>query len=298
LDFLGHHISAHGIEANTSKVDKILQWPTPQNTTDVQSFLGLVHCISVFLPKLTDHTCVLTPLTTKEAHCHFLTWTTEHQMVFEAIKALVVSQECLTTIDHSNLGVNQVFVTCDASNWRTGATLSVGPSWELTRLVAFDSMKLKGPEKNYPVHEKEMLAIIRALKKWHSNLLGIPIMVYTDHQTLQNFDIQRNPSRHQLQWQEFMSQYDMIIYIPSEDNMVVDALSHVPEGCYPGETTQTSNVNVPRINAMLSITMDPSIMYTIRMGYSNDEFCKRMIASASSIQGVTTSNGLWYIRKN
>ena len=35
LDFLGHHISAHGIEANTSKVDKILNWPTPKNTTDV-----------------------------------------------------------------------------------------------------------------------------------------------------------------------------------------------------------------------------------------------------------------------
>jgi len=42
MDFLGHHISARGIKANTSKVDKILQWPTPQNTTDVHSFLGLV----------------------------------------------------------------------------------------------------------------------------------------------------------------------------------------------------------------------------------------------------------------
>ena|ERR1700728_3384827 len=42
LDFPGHHISAHGIEANTSKVNKILNWPKPKNTTDVCSFLGLV----------------------------------------------------------------------------------------------------------------------------------------------------------------------------------------------------------------------------------------------------------------
>lgn len=35
LDFLGHHISARGVEANTSKVDKILNWPVPKNTTDV-----------------------------------------------------------------------------------------------------------------------------------------------------------------------------------------------------------------------------------------------------------------------
>ena len=96
-----------------------------------------------------DHTCILTPLTTKEARRQFPTWTAEHQHAFEAIKALVISQECLTTINHTNLGKNQVFVTCDASDWRTGATLSVGPSWELARPVAFDSMQLKGLEKNY-----------------------------------------------------------------------------------------------------------------------------------------------------
>ena len=237
LDFLGHHISACGIEATTSKVDKILNWPVPKTVTDVRSFLGLVRYISWYLPKLADYTCILTPLTTKEARREFPTWTTEHQLAFEAIKALVVSRECLTTIDHKNLGDNKVFVTCDASDWRTGATLSVGTSWELARPVAFDSMQLKGPEKNYPVHEKELLAIIRALKKWRSDLLGIPIYVYTDHRTLQNFDTQRDLSRRQLRWQEFMSQYDMtIVYIPGEDNSVADALSRVPNGAFPGES--------------------------------------------------------------
>jgi len=195
MDFLRHHISACRIEANTSKVDKILRWPVPQNTTDVWSFLGLVCYISLFLPKLADFTCILTPLTTKEAQRNFPTWMTAHQAAFDAIKALVVSRKCLTTIDHTNLGNNHVFVTCDASDWRTGAALSVGPSWELARPIAFDSMQLKGPEKNYPVHEKELLAVIRMLKKWRSDLLGIPIVIYTDHRTLQNFDTQRDLSR-------------------------------------------------------------------------------------------------------
>ena len=134
-------------------------------------------------------------MTTKEARRDFPIWTTEHQTAFEAIKALIVSHECLTTIDHANLGDNKVYVTCDASDWRTGATLSVGASWELARPVAFDSMQLKGAEKNYPVHKKELLAIMRALKKWHSDLIGIPIVVYTDHRTLQNFDTQHDLSR-------------------------------------------------------------------------------------------------------
>jgi hypothetical protein len=116
LDFLGHHISAHGIEAQSSKVDKILNWPTLQNTTDVHAYLGLIQYLAEFLPKLADHMCVLTPLTTKEARCNFPDWTDEHQYVFDTIKALVVSRDCLTVIDHENPGENKVFVTCDASD--------------------------------------------------------------------------------------------------------------------------------------------------------------------------------------
>jgi hypothetical protein len=42
LDFLRHHISVRGIEASSSKVNKILNWPVPQNTTNFHSFLGLI----------------------------------------------------------------------------------------------------------------------------------------------------------------------------------------------------------------------------------------------------------------
>jgi hypothetical protein len=121
MDFLGHHISACGIEPNSSKVDRILNWPTPQNATDVCSYLGLVRYVSAFLPKLADYTSVLTPLTTKDAHKHFPPWTDEHQSAFEGIKALVVSADCLTVIDHETPSDNKIFVTCDASDWCTGA---------------------------------------------------------------------------------------------------------------------------------------------------------------------------------
>jgi RNase H-like domain found in reverse transcriptase len=98
---------------------------------DVRSFLGLVHYISWYLPKLADYSVILTPLTTKAARKDFPTWNDKHQTAFEAIKALVVSRECLTVIDHNDMENNKVFVTCDASDWCTGATLSFGPTWEL-----------------------------------------------------------------------------------------------------------------------------------------------------------------------
>jgi hypothetical protein len=55
-------------------------------------------------------------------------------------------------------------------------------------------MPFKGAELHYPVHEKEMLAIIRALRKWHVNLIGSPFLIYTDHKTLENFDTQKELS--------------------------------------------------------------------------------------------------------
>ncbi|KAJ3491011.1 hypothetical protein NLJ89_g11382 [Agrocybe chaxingu] len=109
---------------------------------------------------------------------------------------------------------NKIFVTTDASETRSGAVLSFGKSWETARPVAFDSMTFKGAELNYPVHEKELLAIIRALKKWR---------------TLENFQRQKDLSCRQARWMEFMSQYDFkIIYVQGEANSVADALSRLP----------------------------------------------------------------------
>ena len=264
----------------------------PKNASEVRGFLGLVRYISVFLPKLADHTCILTPLTTKEAKKSFPQWTAVHQEAFEAIKSLVVSAECLTTIDHDCPGDNKIFVTCDASDWRIGATLSFGPTWETARPVAFDSLQLKPAEKNYPVHEKELLAIIRALKKWRSDLLGTHFFVYTDHRTLENFDSQKDLSRRQLRWQEFMSQYDLTItYIRGEDNTVADALSRLPPNCFPEEMPPL--VVVDSIAAMLTIDSDRDILDRIKAGYHEDEFCKRV--ATTSMKGWKMVNGLWYI---
>ena len=114
--------------------------------------------------------------------------------------------------------------------------LSFGPTWETARPVAFDSMQLKGAELNYPIHEKELLAILRALKKWRADLLGMTFQVYTDHRTLENFTSQKDLSRRQLRWQEFMSQYDMTItYIKGEENTVADALSRLPPRSFRDE---------------------------------------------------------------
>jgi len=152
VSFLGHKISSAGIQPDPRKTDRVLHWPQPTTASNVRGFLGLTRYLATFLPALAEYTSVLTPLTNKECDRDFPVWTENHQHAFDAIKALVLSAECLTTIDYED-GTKRIFVTTDASDRRTGAVLSFGETWENARPVAYDSYQLNDAEKNYPVHE-------------------------------------------------------------------------------------------------------------------------------------------------
>ena len=187
-------------------------------------------------------------------------------------------------------------MTTDASDLRTRAVLSWGPSWELARPVAFDSMQLNDAQKHYPVHEKELLAIICALKKWRADLLGGPIAVFTDHRTLENFDMQRELSHRQAQWQEFMSQFEMkIYYVKGEDNTVADALSHLPVVEVASEVLPHYESWMERsVNVTMTISADKSFLDDVKKGYLEDHFVKK-ISAGTNVLGMHEENGLWYV---
>lgn len=253
----------------------------------MRAFLGMVRYLSNHLPNIAKYTRVLTTLTTKAADPHFPTWTRDHATAFHAIKQLVTSPQCLTTIDHDNPGKNKIFLTCDASDYATGALLSWGENRESAKPVAFDSAQLHGPQLNYPVHEKELLAIIRGLKKWRSELLGAHIDAYTDHRTLQNFATQRDLSRRQARWSEYMSQYDLDIhYIKGELNEAADALSR-----------RTDTIGSKQIcAAILSIVADSDVRARIVQGYALDPWCKQLSDRLGSLPGLTRDdNGLFFV---
>jgi hypothetical protein len=66
IHFLGHRISARGVEPDEGKADRIKNWPIPKSSSDVRSFLGLVRYLAAFLPKLAKYTVTLDELTRKE----------------------------------------------------------------------------------------------------------------------------------------------------------------------------------------------------------------------------------------
>ena len=79
------------------------------------------------------------------------------------------------------------------------------------RLVACRSRKLSSAEKNYPVHENEMLAFADTLEEWRHYLLGVAVLVYTDNSALSYLQKNPKPSPRQVRWLEKMQRYDLKI---------------------------------------------------------------------------------------
>jgi hypothetical protein len=152
---------------------------------------------------------------------------------------------------------------------------------------------------NYPVHEKELLAVIRALKKWRTDLLGSHFFVYTDHRTLTNFETQKDLSRRQAHWQEYLSQFELtFIYIWGEDNTVTDALSRRPQN-EPVTFEKVEQHKAWRgangINAVVMLEADTSLLNEIKRGYKEDEYCKKLKSASAGFSELKEINGLWYI---
>ena len=84
--YLGHIVSENGIETDPAKVERVCEWPVPENSTEVKSFLGLAGYYRRFVPNFASVARPLHKLT--EANVDFA-WTSECQSSFDALKKLL-----------------------------------------------------------------------------------------------------------------------------------------------------------------------------------------------------------------
>ena len=116
------------------------------------------------------------PLTALLAKTIPYSWGKAQQDSFDEIKRALISAPVLI-LPKENLHYT---VTTDASDIAIGAVLSQDQG-KGDQPIAFESRKLSPAEKNYPVYEKELLAIIHVLKVWQVYLKGTAFTVITDH---------------------------------------------------------------------------------------------------------------------
>jgi hypothetical protein len=262
VSFLGHVVSAEGISMEEDKIKAIQEWPTPTNASGIRSFLGLAGYYRRFVRNFSKIASPLSELLHKDKPFE---WKEKQQKSFDELKTAVSSGPVLILPDDSLPYV----VTTDASGFAIGATLSQDQGNGL-QPIAFLSHKMLPAEKNYPVHEQELLAIIHALKEWRHYLHGRKFKIITDHQSLRYLSTQPHLSPRQIRWSGFLQQFDYEIeYRQGKFNVVADALSRRPD----------LQADQELCNIESEINVSNELVQQIKNAYDNDEKCKEIITN-------------------
>jgi len=157
VEFLGVVISPKGVEMQKKKVERVLNWPVPRNIKEVQKFLGLTNYYRRFIKDFARIAVPLHILVRKEKKWK---WKKKQEEAFEKLKAGFTTEPVLAIPDIDR----EMRVEADASDYVTGGVLSTKCEDGKWRLVALISKSLNTTERNYEIHNKEMLAVIRYLE--------------------------------------------------------------------------------------------------------------------------------------
>ena len=273
VDFLGYTIKPGKICMQRKKIEAVLDWATPTTVTEVRGFLGFANFYRRFLKNYSKVVRPLTDLTKQEQEWK---WTKECTEAFEEVKRQIASEPVLTIADP-----NKPFeIETDASDFALGAQL--GQRDELGRLhpVSFMSKKLTGPELRYPLPDKELMAIVEALKDWRHLLIGAKhqILIRSDHKNLSSFTKKQDLNKRQARWTQELASYDFkIVHVKGTENGRADALSRKTEYFQkvPKETQtvlyQEQDGSLRQLAATYQVLYDTTWIHQLVQGYEQEQ---------------------------
>ena len=171
VKFFGHVLTSEGLQVDNAKVKAIRDMTAPQDCKGVARYLGMINYLTKYLPNVST---IAEPLRRLINAKEFI-WGPEQQRAYESLKDIITSTPILRYYDPSKTPV----VQCDASSVGLGAVLM-----QDSKVVEYASKALTKTEKNYAQIEKELLAIVFALRKFDQLVVGKPVIVHTDHKPL------------------------------------------------------------------------------------------------------------------
>ena len=246
VEFCGHVMGEGIIKPSPGKLLAVQRFEPPPTVTALRGFLGLCNYYSTYVKMYAEYAA---PLQEKlkvpkddakagsKAKVH---WSAEDIKAFERLKGALVEGLELFHLDTSKPFV----LRTDASDYAIGAVLEQFPDVQgmptiqdlskpgAARAVAFMSRKLtKGQSTRWDTRDKETYAIVSALEKWASWIGFQPILVLTDHKTLESwhkeaFSAATGPTGRRARWHALMNMFDLqVVYTPGKGHIVPDTLS-------------------------------------------------------------------------
>jgi hypothetical protein len=259
VEYLGVIVGRGKVKMDPIKVEGITKWPTPTNLRELCSFLGFGNYYKDFIDHYSALARPLHDLTKKDNPWH---WTQRENTAFQLLKRLFTSYPVLRNPDPQR----QYIVDTDASQYAVGATISQDFS-DGRHPIAYFSKSLSSAERNYDIYDRELLAIIYAVKAFRYLLLGArqQFIIRSDHENLKYFKSPQKITPRQARWNEFLQDYDFkLIHFPGKSNTIADLLSRRKDfegGVNPNE----------------SVTLLPNHLFARKIYLEDDQEKRRKI---------------------
>ena len=239
VEFCGHVMRDGQRRPSPGKLLAIQKWSPPETISHLRGFMGVTNYYSGYVPHYAE---LAAPLTSKlsvnredgkKGSTKRVTWKDDEIRAFQRLKEALVEELVLFQADPDK----PFILRADASDRAIGAVLEQKREGALTPHgtvpVAFFSRKLGKSQLNWTPREKETYAVVEALKKW-AGWIGLqPVVITTDHKSLEDWvhekmDTPSGPAGRRARWHEILSKFDLTVqYVPGRDNVVAEAMSRV-----------------------------------------------------------------------
>ncbi|CAL8993245.1 unnamed protein product [Prunus brigantina] len=217
---LGHVISSKGIEVDKAKIDIISNMAAPASVKGVRSFLGHAGFYRRFIKDFSKITRPLCNLLAKDVVFHF---DKDCVNAFNILKRELTSAPIIMAPDWSL----PFELMCDASDYAIGAVLGQRVN-KLAHVIYYASRTLNDAQLNYSTTEKELLAVVFALEKFRSYLVGSKVIVYSDHAALRFLLTKKDAKPRLIRWILLLQEFDLEIRDKKgSENVVADHLSRL-----------------------------------------------------------------------
>lgn len=224
VTFLGHKVGQDGVQPDPSNITKVQDWPKPMKGDDLKSFLGLCGYYCRFIPGYSD---LVKPLRDAAENKGSLVWSEEMSKSFSELKTKLVSNPILALPTFTGA----FKVATDASNYSVGSVLTETIDGE-DKVIAYASKVLSKTERRWPTYDKELWAIVWAIRHFRHYLIGDHFQILTDHKPLLNLphsiSVDADATGRRGRWAVELSSYDFTVtYRKGSENGNADAMSRI-----------------------------------------------------------------------
>ncbi|XGW10499.1 hypothetical protein V3C99_012187 [Haemonchus contortus] len=252
--YLGFILDKDGHRPDPEKTEAVRQMPVPRNVAEVRSFLGMINYYGSFVAEMRQIRASLDELLKKNVPFR---WTSKCDEAFKRAKEVLSSDLLLTHFDPSL----EIIVAADASDYGIGAVILHKMPDGTEKAICHASRSLNTAEKNYGQIEKEGLALIFAVRKFHRYIYGRQFKLLTDHKPLLHIFGPKKMvpiyTANRLQrWKLILMGYDFSLeYRSTTEFGQADALSRL----IPAKPNQTEDVVIAKIEQEILAVYETTI---------------------------------------